>query len=144
MPWMMPDQIRAAKEASAVNRLRDTSGHLLTCRIVIGEVLAFVAKAQAKGTPWGKAKLETLERLLEALHIIEIAYPAIAKNYAELCAFSEVIAKPMRIMSGSDLWIAAAAKASGATRLTSDSDFDHLHPLHITVEKYEPRMTSQE
>jgi predicted nucleic acid-binding protein len=124
-------------------QLRDTSGHLLTCRIAIGEVLAFVAKAQAQGQPWGTPKIEALERLLDALHIVEITDPAMAKTYSELYAFSEVTTKPARSMSGTDLWIAAAAKVSGATLLTSDPDFDHLHPHQITVEKYDPHQPSQ-
>jgi predicted nucleic acid-binding protein len=120
--------------------LRDTSGHLLTCRVVIAEVLAFVAKAEATGSPWGKAKQSTLTAILDAMHIIEITDPAMASTYAELVVFSEVTTKPARAMIGNDLWIAAAAKIAGATLLTADPDFDHLHGHQITVEKYDPRV----
>lgn len=34
-------------------------------------------------------------------------------------------------MSKNDVWIAAVAKASGMTLLTTDADFDHLHPAHL-------------
>ena len=29
------------------------------------------------------------------------------------------------------LWIASVARATGATLLTTDKDFDHLHPTHL-------------
>jgi len=74
------------------------------------------------------------------MHIIEITDPAMASTYAELVVFSEVTTKPARAMIGNDLWIAAAAKISGATLLTADPDFDHLHGHQITVEKYDPRV----
>ena len=34
-------------------------------------------------------------------------------------------------MGKNDLWIAATAKATGATLLTTDKDFDHLYPGQI-------------
>ena len=124
--------------------LRDTSGHLLTCRIVIAEVQAFVAKAQAQGKPWGEAKLTTLAKMLDAMHVVEINDPAMVTTYADLVVFSEVTTKPAKAMAGNDIWIAAAAKVAGATLLTSDPDFDHLHGHQITVEKYDPRVASSD
>ncbi len=38
---------------------------------------------------------------------------------------------PGRPMGKNDLWIAATAKVSGLTLLTTDADFDHLHPAHL-------------
>lgn len=38
-------------------------------------------------------------------------------------------------MGKNDIWIAATAKTLNTTLLTSDSDFDHLHPLIINVKK---------
>jgi hypothetical protein len=35
-------------------------------------------------------------------------------------------------MGKNDLWIASAAKATGATLMTTDKDFDHLHPTKLT------------
>jgi len=123
--------------------LRDTSGNLLTCRIVIAEVMAFVAKKAAQGESWGKAKQDALTRILDAMHIVEITDPKMATTYADLVVFSEVTTKPAKTMAGSDLWIAAATKVTGATLLTSDPDFDHLHQHQITVEKYDPRQPAQ-
>lgn len=34
-------------------------------------------------------------------------------------------------MGQNDMWIAATAKATGATLLTTDRDFDHLQGEHI-------------
>jgi len=36
-----------------------------------------------------------------------------------------------RTIGQNDLWIAAAAKATGATLLTTDRDFDHLDPTQL-------------
>lgn len=36
-------------------------------------------------------------------------------------------------MGKNNLWIAACALATGATLLTTDKDFDHLHPNPLRV-----------
>ncbi len=123
--------------------LRDTSGQLLTCRVAVAEVMAFVAKKAAQGQPWGDAKQDELAKILDRLHVIEITDPAMLAAYTGLVVFSEVNTKPARSMEGNDLWIASATKVAGATLLTSDPDFDHLHGHQITVEKYDPRVPSQ-
>lgn len=41
-------------------------------------------------------------------------------------------------MGKNDLWIAATALAEGATILTADQDFDHLHPHILTHEYVDP------
>lgn len=41
-------------------------------------------------------------------------------------------------MGKNDLWIAACAKAAGATLLTTDNDFTHLIPGHLDVEVIDP------
>ena len=35
-------------------------------------------------------------------------------------------------MGKNDVWIAATAKVSGTTLLTTDGDFNHLCPAHLT------------
>jgi predicted nucleic acid-binding protein len=35
-----------------------------------------------------------------------------------------------------DLWIAATAWVTKAALITTDSDFDHLHPVFLNVIKY--------
>lgn len=39
-----------------------------------------------------------------------------------------------RRMGKNDLWIAAVACVQSAVILTTDSDFDHLHPTSVRVE----------
>ncbi len=40
-----------------------------------------------------------------------------------------------RRMGKNDLWIAAVASVQGAVILTTDKDFDHLHPTMVRVER---------
>ncbi len=39
-------------------------------------------------------------------------------------------------MGKNDLWIAATASVTGVTLMTTDGDFDHLHPVHLTLAAY--------
>jgi len=39
-----------------------------------------------------------------------------------------------------DLWIAATAHATGARLLTTDKDFDHLHPAFVQRDWIDPRL----
>lgn len=39
-----------------------------------------------------------------------------------------------------DVWIAATAKVTGTTLLTTDKDFDHLHPAHLVRVYLDPAM----
>lgn len=41
-------------------------------------------------------------------------------------------------MGKNDLWIAAAAAATGATLLTTDGDFDWLDPLFLARHRVDP------
>jgi predicted nucleic acid-binding protein len=45
-----------------------------------------------------------------------------------------------RTMGKNDLWIAAVAAVQGAVILTTDKDFDHLHPTHVRIERVEVSM----
>ncbi len=38
-------------------------------------------------------------------------------------------------MGKNDLWIAAVANVSQAALMTTDSDFDHLSPSHLTLDR---------
>lgn len=60
---------------------------------------------------------------------MDINHPDILSAYGELDDLSERAGRPM---GKNDLWIAATAKVSGATLLTTDGDFDHLDPAHLT------------
>jgi predicted nucleic acid-binding protein len=59
---------------------------------------------------------------------VDINHPDILTAYGELDDLSN---RAGRSMGKNDVWIAATAKVSDATLLTTDGDFDHLHPTHI-------------
>jgi predicted nucleic acid-binding protein len=80
---------------------------------------------------WGKQKIAKMNALLEELIIIDIGGPDIADNYAQIDYFSEKFKKTARPMGQNDIWIAATATALGAKLMTTDADFDHLHPKYI-------------
>lgn len=41
-------------------------------------------------------------------------------------------------MGKNDLWIAAIAHVQQGVLLTTDKDFEHLHPLYLQVEHIDP------
>ena len=67
----------------------------------------------------------------------------ILQKYGEIDAYSQgklptnplPIGISARNMGKNDLWIAATAHVLDIPLLTSDSDFDHLHSVYLTVEK---------
>ena len=91
--------------------------------VTVGEMYAFSRKLG-----WGPQKVEKLESLLNQVVWVDINHPDILAAYGELDALSEKIG---RRMGKNDIWIAATAKVSGATLLTTDGDFDHLHPAQL-------------
>ena len=44
-------------------------------------------------------------------------------------------------MGKNDLWIAATAFVTKATLLTTDKDFDHMHPAFLQRDWINPRMS---
>ena len=53
--------------------------------------------------------------------------------YVEIDLDSQNHADGARNMGKNDLWIAACAKAAGATLLTTDKDFNHLEETMVSV-----------
>lgn len=90
----------------------------LICVVTVGEVLAF-----AKRREWGKNKIDAMERLLNNLVRIDISAQEVLEAYAKLHAFSTSHGHQI---SDNDLWIAASVRATEATLLTTDKDFDPL------------------
>lgn len=88
---------------------------------------------------WGNNKLSKMRELLQQLIGIDINDPAIFSAYAEIACFSE--GQGTR-MEDNDVWIAATAKASGCTLLTTDRDFDHLDPTHLRRIWIDPKTQS--
>jgi len=77
---------------------------------------------------WGLPKVQIMETLLSRFVSVPLDRPGLIQAYADLDAYSRTIG---RRMGKNDLWIAATARATGAKLLTTDADFDHLHPAFL-------------
>ena len=104
--------------------------------VTIGEIKAIAIKNR-----WGRKKLEKLDEVLENLIVADINTEQIINRYAEIDAFSQgklegrKLNLSARNMGKNDVWIAATASVLGATLLTADNDFNHLHDQFLTVAK---------
>lgn len=82
-----------------------------------------------------------LEELLNELIIADIdsaARPLLAR-FAQLDAASIGGGK---VIGKNDLWIAASAAVSDALLITTDRDFDHLSPSHLSLWRIDPEAKS--
>ncbi|MDM8558332.1 PIN domain-containing protein [Candidatus Parabeggiatoa sp. HSG14] len=107
-------------------KLISSPNHNLISYITVGEMYALSLKFC-----WGEQKIANLNTLLGAVVIVDISGPSLANNYAQIDYFSGNIIKPARPLGQNDLWIAATATTLGAWLMTTDNDFDHLHPQFI-------------
>jgi tRNA(fMet)-specific endonuclease VapC len=92
---------------------------LIVSVVTIGEI-----RVLAQRRDWGQKKMEQLNSFLQqALFIVDVSFgaPELLDAYVEIDCFSKG-----RSMGKNDLWIAATAKVTGATLITTDGDFDHL------------------
>ncbi|MCL6503532.1 MAG: type II toxin-antitoxin system VapC family toxin [Pirellulales bacterium] len=108
-------------------------------RCMISVITVGVIEKLARQFKWGNDKLSAMRALLQQLIWIDINDQAIFSAYAEVQSFSEQQGKAM---GENDAWIAATAKASGCTLMTTDRDFDHLHPAHLTRIWIDPQTRS--
>lgn len=99
-------------------------------------IIPLVVKAEIKSLAlqfeWGDDKQARLDGLLRELPIAEISAEAVISAYARLDHHSRSVG---RRMGKNDLWIAAVAEVQGAVVLTTDKDFDHLHPTPVQIER---------
>ncbi|MCX8140263.1 MAG: type II toxin-antitoxin system VapC family toxin [Thermogemmata sp.] len=102
--------------------------------VTVGEI-----EKLARQFGWGNNKLSRMRELLQQLIWIDINDLAIFSAYAEIACFSEMQGVTI---GNNDVWIAATAKASGCTLLTTDRDFDHLDPTHLTRIWIDPQTRS--
>ena len=112
------------KQIDSQYGLRSSLNYSMISVVVAGEILALAYKFK-----WGQKKLDSLQDMLDELVWIDINRREVLSAYAEIDHFSE--SQGIK-MGKNDAWIAATAKASGATLLTTDPDFDHLNGTHIT------------
>lgn len=85
---------------------------------------------------------ERFRRHWITLVVVDINHPSVIDAYVELDLLSQRHPDGARNMGKNDLWIAACAKAAGATLLTTDNDFSHLIPEHVDGEVVDPAVTS--
>lgn len=112
--------------------LSDRETLVFTSVICRGEMLALAEKFG-----WGNKRRIHLEQVLNGVPMLDIGSRSILDAYARIDAWthgrsidspkSTPPPKPAVSMNQNDLWIAATAHASGATLLSTDSDFEHLH-----------------
>jgi tRNA(fMet)-specific endonuclease VapC len=95
--------------------------------VVKGEIRSLVIRLG-----WGETKQAKLDALLRDLLVLDISSEDVLAAYARIDA--ESCAQGRR-MGKNDLWIAASAAVLDAVILTTDADFDHLHPSIVRVER---------
>lgn len=100
--------------------------------VTVGEMLAF-----AERNAWGKRKVDTMRQLVSNLVIVDIRNEAVLQAYAAVDTHMK--RSGMRMNEQNDVWIAATAAATGAVLLTTDRDFDPLHPAHLQREWIDPQ-----
>jgi len=93
----------------------------LVCVVSLGEIYALAKKLQ-----WVDEKLGVMDRLIKETVAVDISADKVLRAYAELYDFT----RTHNTIPHNDLWIAASAKATGATLLTTDKDFDQLFEGH--------------
>lgn len=118
-----------------------TSGNSVYISAVTkGELFSF-----AKQVRWGKTKTDKLHQLLSPSVCIPVdGASALMNAYADIDVYSQAKhdefpypeAFTSRNMSKNDLWIAATAFLFGLPLITTDKDFDHLHPHLIDVVRF--------
>jgi tRNA(fMet)-specific endonuclease VapC len=99
--------------------------------ISVGEIFAFAERNQ-----WGASRRQLLHDLLENVVVVDINRRPVIESYAHLDAY--VTTAGRRMGQQNDLWIAATAAATGAVLITTDKDFDDLHPAHLAREWVDP------
>ncbi len=76
-----------------------------------------------------------MEALLARFTVYPLPFANVIEKYVEVSEFSR---KAGRVLGKNDLWIAATAKTTGATLLTTDKDFDHLAPALLARDWINP------
>ena len=85
-----------------------------------------------------------MEQTLSDVVTVDLGHPGVVEAYVEFDLISQAHPDGAWNMGKNDLWIAAAAKAAGATLLTTDKDFDHLVGDHLDGEVIDPTVVGAE
>ncbi len=98
-------------------------------------------KSIAFQNKWGNKKVQSLNKFQQEIFMVDIHNEQIVEQYVEIDAYSQAkhphlaATHSARNMGKNDLWIAATAAVLGATLLTTDNDFLHLHDRFLQVTK---------
>lgn len=111
------------RRVDASFQIRHRPDRPLISVVTVGECLSL-----ARQFKWGAQKIEAMEALLRELVIVPIESRPILDRFGEFHAWAKSIG---RAISHNDIWIAATAAATGAHLITTDADFDPLHPAPI-------------
>ena len=111
------------KRVDASFQIRHRADRPLISVVTVGECLSLVRQFR-----WGAAKVEALETLLREFVVVNIDSRPVLERFGEFHSWTKSIG---RTIGHNDLWIAATAAATGAHLITTDGDFDPLHPQHI-------------
>lgn len=104
--------------------LRASPNKSLICGVTVGELWAL-----AEIWNYGPAKRDLIQAAIEACVVVPIEDPVVVAGYVSVYkALKEAPKGSQTNIGENDMWIAAAAVASGATLLTADAHFDVLHP----------------
>ena len=134
--------IRRSEKALQIERdfqLFSPENILFISAVTKGELLSF-----AKQSEWGLPKMQRLREVLQTVSGIPITSESpLMDAYADIDAFSqgkhpEYDLPPglsARNMGKNDLWIASTAFLLDIPLLTTDADFEHLHPNFIVVHR---------
>lgn len=90
-------------------------------------------RALAERNNWGTPKADALSAALDQLITVNLDTQAIVNAYVRVANACRNAATGERKMGHNDMWIAATALLSGLPLITTDKDFNHLHPGLITV-----------
>jgi tRNA(fMet)-specific endonuclease VapC len=99
----------------------------IICTVSEGEL-----RSLAYQWKWGVRRNEQIRFLLDYFDDASIERSAVQLAYAMIDSYSLSFG---HAMGKNDIWIAAACYVTGARLLTTDTDFDHLHP-HLIYREY--------
>lgn len=102
-------------------------------------LVSYVSEAEIKSIAvrqnWGQPRRNQLDFILAAFTTVHIHEPGVLDAYVAIDNYS--LTRGVK-MGKNDLWIAATASVTNATLLTTDKDFDHLHPKFLTRHWIDP------
>lgn len=132
--------VRGGPTAQALDdrfELRASAFRPLMCSVSIGELWAL-----AEMNDYGDEKRRAVQNAIDNTVVVDIHDPVVVACYVEAYKALRGLPSGSRTNIGhNDMWIAATARAADATLLTTDTDFDPLHPdvvRRVLIERSRP------